>query len=895
MKARNRGRNRKAVSTIIAAIFILATLLAFLLAFMFIMQQMATTTSNVIRANQLLLKKQQERLTINSITITGTSVTITATNDGTQPIILVAYIIRNNTVKIVGKITPEKYIAPQTKTTITITTPQPLSPASTYVITLISKLGNAFKATYPIPTTNATTLPGIQATLANTYLPRTAGPGTVTWAGTAKIPTPQTRAGNVYTYKALTGTVNPTNQPTNLNYADNQNVTVTPASSYIIQRVKRTAIFYDDFQNNPFTDGNRTIGKETWTGNQTGHYIEQTDSSTGEYIAIINRALNTLYSTSTIFILAKMNATSLVTSYSEPDIVLYGSNGFYALGAESNFIATRLRYTEIWLYYLGSWTELSYSTIFPGINPNTWFWTMVFRAPTGEMNITVYDSSWSKGGSASTINTDVNLNQAGLGTYEVTASFDDVVVTANATPLYVNFTNIPPGFDEVLIYNSTGSLVSNMAPVISGSAYVRVYQPIIRGGKVVLYNSVTGNTLSFLVSMIVGGDVYEFIQKYVSSLEVRTQVDLSGTVSVSGSRVASTGVGLALQSSSSTTDFEVYAYDWVSGAFVKVFNGTFAAHLNVTGLWASFVNSVNGSVVLRFVAYDDSAFTLQVDCLNAFSDVWVPLSRDVLLVGEGGTDYVDVFKLSGVAPGSVAMSYWETIGVPGTVFNGSVGIAYDGYVTYSLLMVNGSGVYKLDLLNPSAPPILVTSACRASGGGGVRAEVVHDSATGKTYLVVLPGVGNQSFCVYNLTAYPSGGAWLIGFASRGLNVSSPYTVSAVVGASVYTVLQNVTSKAAVLVAVDPFANSTFVPPSNTANFMPGLSNVGLTYDGRYLWLMLEGGSLYKVDPMYANFTNVPVLLLPPPVGYGDRMEYYNDALILVRDSGSSEIWVIPSS
>ncbi len=172
---------------------------------------------------------------------------------------------------------------------------------------------------------------------------------------------------------------------------------------------------------------------------------------------------------------------------------------------------------------------------------------------------------------------------------------------------------------------------------------------------------------------------------------------------------------------------------------------------------------------------------------------------------------------------------------------------------------------------------------------------MHDSVSGRTYLVVLPGVGNQSFCVYNLTAYPSGGAWLISFASRGLNVSSPYTVSAVVGAKVYTILQNTTSKAAVLVAVDPFTNSTFVPPSNTANFMPGLSNVGLAYDGKYLWLMLEGGSLYKVNPTYANFTNVPVLFLPAPIGYGDRMEYYNGALILVRDSGSSEVWVIPTS
>jgi|GEM_PF-2756806 len=932
MKARNRRRKRKAVSTIIAAIFILATLLAFLLAFTFIMQQMATTTSNVIRANQLLLQKQQERLTINSITITGTSVTITATNDGTQPIILVAYIIRNNTVKIVGKITPEKYVAPQTKTTITITTPQPLSPASTYVITLISKLGNAFKATYPIPTTNATTLPGIQATLANTYLPRTAGPGTVTWAGTAIIPTPQTRAGNVYTYTALTGAVNPTNQPTNLNYADNQNITATPTQSYIAQLIKRTAIFYDDFQNNPFTDGNLTIVNGTWIWNPTGRYIEQIDSSTGEYIVRFNLRRTVNLASSDLFILLKANISNV--SYLIASVPIAPPPGPGGPGnAYVNYYwgtAGAMYINDTWYYELGA---LGHNTTIvstgptPGLPPgfipvnnvygasisdpntinyvilssqpslNTWFIVLTKRIATSNLNSSIYDISGNYLGSIETSDSYFKPTALGIGTWYASASFDDVVITANASPIYVNI-SAPSFFSgyNVSIYNASGDLVNSSIIDTSGHSTISIIsQPIIRGGTIVIYDTSGNEVVSMPFSLIVGGDVYAVLPKYVSSLEVRTQVDLTSTVNVAGNRVVSADIGLALQSSLSTTDFSVYAYDWALGAFIKVFNSTFVAHLNITGLRNSFVNSINGTVVLRLVAYDDSAFTLHIDCLNAFPSVWVPVSQEVILVGNGGTDYIDVFKLSSIVPGSIALSYLETISVPGTVFNGSVDITYDGYTTYSLLMVNGSGVYNLSLLNPSAPPSRITTACRASGSGGVRAEVVHDPATGKTYLVVLPGVGNQSFCVYNLTAYPSGGAWLIGFASRGLNVSSPYTVSAVVGTSVYTVLQNITSKAAVLVAVNPFTNSTFVPPSNTANFMPGLSNVGLAYDGKYLWLMLEGGSLYKVDPTYANFTNVPVLLLPAPVGYGDRMEYYNGALILVRDSGSSEVWVIPTS
>jgi len=890
---------------------------------------MATTTSNVIMANQLLLQKQQERLTINSITISGTTVTITVTNDGTQPIILVAYIIRNNTVKIVGKITPEKYVAPETRASLTITTKQPLTPTATYEITLISKLGNAFKATYPIPTTNATTLPGIQATLANTYLPRIAGPGTVTWAGTAIIPTPQTRAGNVYNYTAITGTATPTNQPTNLNYADNQNITINPTATYLIKLERRTAIFYDDFQNNPFTDGNLTVINGTWIWNPTGHYIEQTDYSNGEYIAYLNIYKKVNLTSSNLFVLLKLNISRVGYLYNSLPLP-GGWSIYYYIGT-----AGALYTNTTWYYELGA-LGLNSTLVYSGPAPvpppppppppgstannvvdasigtpevinsnplssqpplNTWFYVLARRTSVAGLNSSVYDISGNYLGSIGTSDKYFSPSSLGLGTWYASVSIDDVVVTANASPFYINI-SAPSSFAgyNVSIFNASGTLVGSSLINGSGYASINVFsQPIIRGGNITIYDSSGKEVVSYVFPVIVGGDNYEVVQKYVSLLEVRAQVNLNGTIVVSGSNVASTTIGLALQSTSSTTVFTLYAYDWLLGYYVKIYNGSYGTHVNITGLPASLINSSNGTIMLRLITYDDLSFTLQVDCLNAFPKVWIPSSQEALVVGDGGTNYVDVFKLAGLVPGSVVLSYWESLRIAGNVFNGSVDITYDNYVTHSLLLVNGSGVYELSLLNPSAPPSLVTSACRASPYGGVRAEVVHDSVSGKTYLVVLPGVGNQSFCIYNLTSYPLGGAWLISFAPRGLNVSSLYTVSAVVGDTVYTVLQNATSKAAVLVAVNPFTNSTFIPPSNTANFMPGLNNVGLAYDGRYLWLMLEGGSLYKVSPTYANFTNVPVLLLPVPLGYGDRMEYYNGALILVRDSGSSEVWVIPTS
>ena len=179
-------------------------------------------------------------------------------------------------------------------------------------------------------------------------------------------------------------------------------------------------------------------------------------------------------------------------------------------------------------------------------------------------------------------------------------------------------------------------------------------------------------------------------------------------------------------------------------------------------------------------------------------------------------------------------------------------------------------------LSGTSPWALLTSECRASGNG-VRAEIIEEK------LVVLPGGLNNSICVYDLG---TGVSSLWGMPTHLLPTN--YSVSATNGTTFFAVVRNVSSGTAVLLEFTPstLAINSFVVPGYTA--------VGLTYGDGYLWLILEGGSLYRIDPQTGSYTLIQTLFLPASLGFGDRLEYFSGALLLVRDSGTAEAWVIPT-
>ncbi len=883
-----RTYRRRGVSSIIAAVFILATLLTFIVALSLIMQRLSRMESRILQANQEMLAKAGQRLRFDAIVITGQELQITVTNTGTQPILLIYYIIINASVKLTGKISPPAYVEPSSKTTISITLPQPLSPASTYRITLVSKLGSSFHATYPLPKTSTAALPGIQATLANTYLARVSGSGTVTWAGTAKIPAPNVRAGNVTEYEVLNGVLAGSSPPNYLNYSDNRNITVVSKVGIILK--SRSVVVYSDYSTDPFTSGQLKdyYNTGTWDWDQVNQYVYQSSTSitltaSGEIIATFTKSVP---QTGRLYLLQEVNTTSS-NGYLDLIALSSASGYFYTLSLYySTKVGTALYMdSEIWKYN-GSWHNLTdYSTLTARFRTNRWYWELGYiDFSTGTLNLTIYSYTTAglvKEDSAEGVDTAfLNPDIVGIGSFGTTGTYDDFVATVNAIPLYVNVTNVPAGY-TVDLYDASGNLIASATAGSNGVATLKVIpHPIVRDGNITIYTSSGSKYATAVFPIVVAGDVYSV--NYVVTLKDTSVANLTGVL-----KLLSIGVGVRAQSNLSTTSITVYAYNWLLGGFDEVASSIGGIDKNVTGLTTQLINQTNDTVVLKIVASDSSPFNLSVDVLNAFPEVLVISESPILIVGEGGTNYIDIYRISSTAPGNVAFTYWETIDAH-TLFNGSADLAYDNYVTYSLILINASGVYNVSLVNASKWN-LITASLKATGPG-VRAEVVANSTSNKSLLVVMPGEGNDTIYVYNLTR---GAIRLRSLGALGLKVSSAYTASAYYGETFYTILENSTSYKAVLIEYNPFTDTIFIPPYNTTNFMPGLSLVGLTYGGGYLWLMLEGGSLYQVDPSTAAVTHLSIYGLPPPLGYGDRLEYYDDALILARSTGTAELWVIP--
>jgi hypothetical protein len=243
-----------------------------------------------------------------------------------------------------------------------------------------------------------------------------------------------------------------------------------------------------------------------------------------------------------------------------------------------------------------------------------------------------------------------------------------------------------------------------------------------------------------------------------------------------------------------------------------------------------------------------------------------------LAVGVGGSNQVLLFNITGGVENPV-LAY---VVRAGTLFNGYADVAICSDYRY-LYLLNSTGVYYLYLRTGSWSWARVTGACRATGRGA-RLEVVRDT------LVVVPGVGNSSVCLYNTTSRTASLYSLTGYTV------TEYTSTAVAGDVVYVSLYDV-ARARPAVAAYRVTKGT-VSPAGLYN-VTGCRLVGLAYGstGR-LYYVLEYGGIYEVDTVTSKLRLVPALLPFTPRGYGDRLEYYGGYLVLVRGDGTTELYIL---
>jgi hypothetical protein len=360
--------------------------------------------------------------------------------------------------------------------------------------------------------------------------------------------------------------------------------------------------------------------------------------------------------------------------------------------------------------------------------------------------------------------------QTGIGVYTAVTSnkmasastvliaFDNLLVTFNTPPWFVNVTNVPIGWSVVL-------------------------------------RDVSGNIISSVKST--GGDV----------------------------------------------SLDVWDYFIVSNGTIEVYDDRGVL------VGAKTFNYIMGGEVYRVNVYGDS-FT-------------------GLVIGVGGSNKILIYNISS----SIESPILTHVINADTIFDGRADIALS--LDY-LYLLNTSGVFNYDFLQGKW--VLVTDSCRATGISA-RLEVVKD------VLVIVPGVGNNTLCLYNLTT------------KRNLN---PYNIvegyvteytSTTTSESILYVSLNSTSTLRPIIAVYNISN-------NSVNFLTqynitGYRLLGLTRsDLGKLYFIHEYGGVYELDITTSTLRLLPLILPFIPRGFGDRLEYYGGYLIFIRGDETTELYIV---
>jgi hypothetical protein len=300
---------------------------------------------------------------------------------------------------------------------------------------------------------------------------------------------------------------------------------------------KRSAIFFDTFDTNPFTAGKMMAVSCTWGWSSTAKAITIPASAQGssqygyECIAVANIDISQYVTAGRRVFIATLvwrsGFNAAPTTYF--DTIYLSDLRFYTIGFRNDVQGGRTGdyITSEIVYWTGSsWTSIASRSL--GIST------------TLEQNFLSYVVSWIDFSAwyayhwnqtvlnqASILNYQISPSQVGVGywtsTTRVTGTvyFDNLVVTVDAYPWLVNVTNVPPGW-RVVLKNATGYVVSQAVADSSGVASLNVAPPkvdltvypnyrdgfIVAGGTIEVYDDEGNLVTSKKFDYVVGGDVY---------------------------------------------------------------------------------------------------------------------------------------------------------------------------------------------------------------------------------------------------------------------------------------------------------------------------------------------------------------------------------------------------
>jgi len=853
----------KGVSTIIAAIFVIMIFMLIFIYLAFTMRNFGDIANKFVEIVNEAATRERESLRVTYVIANNIGIYLGLRNEGIVTSIIKGYSIRdlsNNQVWY-GTFTNPYTIPPGGSVDIHI--PGSYRQDAAYLIALVTEVGNVVRTKYPQPVTNVT-----RACLLKQQLQTIAGEGTVTWAGKAIIPVPKNITSNI-TYAEVNN--EPVSNPEYLKTVDGNNVSIESIAMGVVELLENNTLLYEDFTSNPIGVTFIT-NTDTWEWRSTYGYenggIYQSSENTkltasGEIMGYFN---NVQIPSQKVYIAVKTNHSSVEHSEKDgwADVILYDvdRNSFYTLG-------TNVKNDRIGI-------SLNHSSQFKlrskkvDIPADSWLvYHVTYDPNVGFMSISVHDiETISFLGSLSATDTLISPLYIGLGTYAEDAYFDDVLISLGDTR-FVNVTNVPEGYtvelwsNGVLVNRSVSSGADS--PVVLDVTYnysLKNAYFIIRdkSGKVVAYTS---------YDLVLGGNVYTYKPTLIINLTTVTKSDVPYVKDIY------VCTALALNVSSNVT---ISIYDFNTKMFNEITSLTNVNNVNqcfYAGSAENYVNATNNSVI-NLVIKSQSPVVANIDMFNTLVTHYVPLSKDTLIVGVGGTPGVDVYEL-GFNGVNLTLRYVKSLNVY-SLFDGSTDVTYDSDFTMSLIVVNSSGVYSASLYSGKFSVINDSSPYFPSPGlVSVRAEVLDG------YLLVVRGFTNGND--YLLIDLFNGN--IVENGSLGVNIScTKYCVSASDGSNAYLLVLNASMGKPVIMHYSLGSGWEVL-----TNFT-GYKSTGMCFGNGYLYVMLEMGGLYRVSVSDGSYELLNVNLPFYPRGFGDRLEYHAGNLIFVRDDDTTEVWVI---
>jgi hypothetical protein len=303
---------------------------------------------------------------------------------------------------------------------------------------------------------------------------------------------------------------------------------------------KRSAIFFDTFDANPFTANKMSAISCAWDWDPTAKAITISANARGpfwygyECIAVANIDISQYVATGRRVFIATLVWRSPFQASGTPyfyfDTIYLSGSRFYRIGFRNDAQVGRTGdiITSQIMYWTGSsWTTIASRSL--GISTTLEHYFLSYVVSWIDFSAW-YAYHWNQ-----TVLTQASItplyrfspSQVGVGyrtsTTSVTGTvyFDNLVVTVDAYPWLVNVTNVPPGW-SVVLKNATGYVVSQAVADSSGVASLNVaplkvdltvypnYRDgfIITGGTIEVYDDRGNLVTSKEFDYVVGGDVY---------------------------------------------------------------------------------------------------------------------------------------------------------------------------------------------------------------------------------------------------------------------------------------------------------------------------------------------------------------------------------------------------